>query len=125
MPRPGNRVTERNSGLVPLFVAFRDSVNTSSSPIFMAGDAAGCGADSPDVAGCCCRQPASSRAQAVRIHLLFLLCLFLLCMDILRSISAPGAKSAMSFPPLPDTSRKAKIILLGLSRGALQSGMVT
>jgi hypothetical protein len=63
IPRPGNRVTERNSGLLPLLVAFRESVNTSSPPTWMAAGVAGCGGGS---LGGCCRQPAASKVNPAR-----------------------------------------------------------
>jgi len=65
MPRPGSRVTERNSGLLPLLVAFRASDNTFSPPIWMAAGEAVCTAGCAGVAGCC-RQPAASITDVAR-----------------------------------------------------------
>jgi hypothetical protein len=63
IPRPGSRVTDRNSGLLPLPVAFRESVNTSSPPTWLAAGVAGCGDGS---VGGCCRQPAASKVNPAR-----------------------------------------------------------
>ena len=85
MPRPGSRVTERNSGLLPPELALRASVSTSSPPIFMTGGAAGCGACSAGVAGGCV-QPAASSAKIARIPPNLLLPL---CIDTLKSLVFP------------------------------------